>query len=84
MLEKITANSRLHPLEMDGVKFSQKPGTYNKIFLKEAINYIEEKLLLFQNLWQRLTPGGIFLLLLLPPTIEYPLFAKALELYEKK
>ncbi|NEQ41475.1 MAG: methyltransferase domain-containing protein [Okeania sp. SIO3I5] len=84
MLEKIPPNSRLNPLEMDGVKFSEKPGIYNKIFLKEAIHYIEEKFLLFQNLWQRLTPGGIFLLLLLPPTIEYPLFAKALELYEKK
>jgi len=84
MLEKITSNNRLNPIEMDGVKFSQKTGIYNKILLKEAIHYIEEKFLLFQNLWQRLTPGGIFLLLLLPPTIEYPLFAKALELYEKK
>ncbi|NES65198.1 MAG: class I SAM-dependent methyltransferase [Okeania sp. SIO2D1] len=84
MLEKIPANSRLNPIEMDGVKFSKNPGIYNKIFLKEAIHYIEEKFILFQNLWQRLTPRGIFLLLLLPPTIEYPLFAKALELYEKK
>ncbi|NER97468.1 MAG: class I SAM-dependent methyltransferase, partial [Symploca sp. SIO1B1] len=84
MLEKIPANSRLNPIKMDGVRFSQELGFYDKIFLKEAIHYIEEKFLLFQNLWQRLTPGGIFLLLLLPPTIEYPLFAKALELYEKK
>jgi len=84
MLEKIPADSRLNTIEMDGVKFSQKTENYNKIFLKEAIHYIEEKFLLFQNLWQRLTPGGIFLLLLLPPTIEYPLFTKALELYEKK
>ncbi|NES93249.1 class I SAM-dependent methyltransferase, partial [Okeania sp. SIO2B9] len=50
MLQKIPANSRLNPVEMDGVKFSQKPGIYNKIFLKEAIHYIEEKFLLFQNL----------------------------------
>ncbi len=82
MLEKIPANSGLKPVVMDGVEFSQKPGIYNKILLKEAIHYIEEKFLLFENLWQRLTPGGIFLLLLLPPTINYPLFTKALQLYQ--
>lgn len=83
MLAKIPENSGLKPVVIDGVEFSAKPGTYNKIFLKEAIHHIEEKSLLFQNLWQRLTPGGIFLLLLLPPTIDYPLFEKALQLYEK-
>ncbi|NEP43389.1 MAG: class I SAM-dependent methyltransferase [Okeania sp. SIO2G4] len=83
MLAKIPANSRLNPIEMDGVKFSKNPGIYNKIFLKEAIHHIEEKFILFQNLYQRLTPGGIFLLLLWPPDIEHPLFTKALELFEK-
>ena len=83
MLAKIPANSCLKPIAMDGVEFSEKPGTYDRIFLKEAIHHIEEKSLLFHNLWQRLTPGGIFLLLLLPPTIDYPLFEKALQLYEK-
>ncbi len=83
MLAIIPTNSGLKPVEMDGVEFSAKPGTYNKIFLKEAIHHIEKKSLLFQNLWQRLTSGGIFLLLLLPPTIDYPLFDKALRLYEK-
>ncbi|MCH2047023.1 MAG: methyltransferase domain-containing protein [Trichodesmium sp. ALOHA_ZT_67] len=84
MVGKIPANSRLNPIEMDGVKFSQKPGIYNKILLKEAIHHIKEKFILFQNLYQRLTPGGIFLLLLWPPTIEHPLFTEALESYEKK
>jgi len=83
MLAKIPDNEKLKPVEMDGLDFSQKPGIYNKIFLKEAIHHIEQKSLLFHNLWQRLTPGGIFLLLLLPPTIDYPLFDKALRLYEK-
>ncbi|MGK7921930.1 MAG: class I SAM-dependent methyltransferase [Trichodesmium sp.] len=83
MLAKIPADSGLKSVEMDGVKFSEQPGIYHKIFLKEAIHHIPEKSLLFQNLWQRLTPGGIFLLLLLPPTIDYPLFDRALKLYEK-
>ncbi len=83
MLAKIPGNSGLKPLEMDGIEFSEKPGTYNRIFLKEAIHHIDEKFLLFKNLWQRLTPGGIFMLLLLPPTIDYPLFEKALQLYEE-
>ncbi|MGB3512643.1 MAG: methyltransferase [Microcoleaceae cyanobacterium] len=83
MLTKIPANNGLKPIAMDGIEFSKKPGNYNRIFLKEAIHHIEEKSLFFHNLWQRLTPGGIFLLLLLPPTIDYPLFEKALQLYEK-
>ena len=83
MLKEIPKNSQLKTMEMDGVRFSKQPGTYNKIFLKEAIHHIEEKIILFQNLYQRLTPGGIFLLLLWPPDIEHPLFVKALELFKK-
>ncbi|NES81144.1 MAG: methyltransferase domain-containing protein [Moorea sp. SIO2B7] len=83
MLSKIALNSGMNPVNMDGITFSSQPGTYNRILIKEAIHHIEEKKLLFNNLLQRLANGGILLLLLLPPTIDYPLFRKALSLYEQ-
>jgi hypothetical protein len=43
----------------------------------------QEKVKLFNNLFERLKQGGILLLILLPPQIEYPLFSKALTLYEQ-
>ena len=51
--------------------------------MKEAIHHIDNKELLFSSLFEKLTSGGIFLLILLPPTIEYPLFKEALERYER-
>jgi ubiquinone/menaquinone biosynthesis C-methylase UbiE len=82
MLAKIPDNSGLQPLCLDAVTFSGQPGSYDRILIKEAIHHIPEKQQLFNQLFDRLTPGGIFLLLLLPPKIDYPLFKKAIEIYE--
>lgn len=83
MLAKIPDNSGCQPLCLDAVTFSWQPGSYDRILIKEAIHHISEKQQLFNQLFARLTSGGIFLLLLLPPRIEYPLFKKAIEIYEK-
>jgi len=68
---------------MHAIDFSALSGTYNKIILKELIHHINELELLLGNLFQRLSSGGILLLILLTPTIDYPLFSKALRKYEE-
>jgi ubiquinone/menaquinone biosynthesis C-methylase UbiE len=83
MLEQIPNNIKYKCIEMDAVEFSALSGTYNKIIIKELIHHINELDLLLGNLFQRLTDGGILLLILLPPTIDYPLFSTALRKYEE-
>ena len=82
MLEQIPNNFKYKSVEMDAIDFSAFSGTYNKIIIKELIHHINDLELLLGNLFQRLTSGGILLLILLPPTIDYPLFSKALRKYE--
>jgi len=83
MLEQIPNNLKYKCVEMDAIDFSALSGTYNKIIIKELIHHINDLDLLLGNLFQRLTSGGILLLILLPPTIDYPLFNKALRKYEE-
>ncbi|MFQ5949970.1 MAG: SAM-dependent methyltransferase, partial [Nitrospiria bacterium] len=61
------------------LSFSKRPGTYDKILIKETIHHIPERGTLFENLFERLEHGGIMLLVHVPPEVEYPLFEKALE-----
>ncbi|MGK7926447.1 MAG: methyltransferase domain-containing protein [Spirulina sp.] len=82
MLDRVNSD-RIETLCQDAISFTEQPGNYNKVFMKEAIHHIAKKDRLFDNLYQQLPSGGIFLLLLLPPTIEYPLFAAALKVYEQ-
>ncbi|MEM9541147.1 MAG: methyltransferase domain-containing protein [Cyanobacteria bacterium P01_E01_bin.42] len=76
-------SERIETRCQDAVIFTEELGEYNKVVMKEAIHHIPEKERLFANLYRQLPTGGIFLLLLLPPTIEYPLFTTALQRYEK-
>ncbi|MBP0019923.1 MAG: methyltransferase domain-containing protein [Cyanobacteria bacterium SBLK] len=82
MLDRVNSE-RIETCCQDAVIFTEEPGNYNKVLLKEAIHHIPEKARLFENLYRQLPTGGIFLLILLPPTIEYPLFTAALQHYEK-
>lgn len=82
MLAKIPANSHYQTLVKDAVEFAYTPGKYDKILLKEMIHHIEDKDKLLQGLFERLNHEGILLIILLPPTIEYPLFEDALSVYE--
>ena len=83
MLSKISPDNRLIKVNADAVTFAARPGSYDKVLIKEAIHHIDAKELLFQNLFPRLSQGGILLILLLPPTIDYPLFEKYLRRYEQ-
>ena len=82
MLDRVNCN-RIETICQDAISFTEESGNYNKVFMKEAIHHIAEKDKLLENLYRQLPKGGIFLLILLPPTIEYPLFASALKFYEE-
>jgi SAM-dependent methyltransferase len=79
MLAKIPGDAPIKRLVMDGLEFSRQPGSYDKILIKETVHHIAERDELFANLYERLKPGGILLLVHVPPNVQYPLFQKALE-----
>ncbi|CCQ57109.1 class I SAM-dependent DNA methyltransferase [Crocosphaera watsonii WH 8501] len=82
MLEKIPSNNNYQTLVKDAVEFAHEQGKYDKILIKEMIHHINDKEKLLQGLFDRLNEQGILLTILLPPTIEYPLFQQALSVYE--
>lgn len=79
MLAKIPGDAPIKRLAMDGLEFSRQPGSYDKVLIKETVHHIAERDELFANLYEHLTPGGILLLVHVPPNVQYPLFQKALE-----
>ena len=83
MLKEIPVNNIYKPLLMDVIDFSNQTDNLDKILLKEMIHHVNDKPKLIANLFNRLNPGGIFLLILLPPTIEYPLFESAKKRYKE-
>ena len=83
MLEQIPLNDTYQPIEMEAMDFASQGDIFDKIFIKEMIHHISDKPNLIANLFNRLNPGGILLLILLPPTIEYPLFESAKKSYEE-
>ncbi len=82
MLEKIPNNNYYQTVVKDAVEFANESGRYDKILIKEMIHHINDKQKLLQGLFNRLNDQGILLIILLPPTIEYPLFQQALSVYE--
>lgn len=79
MLDKAPKHPRLRCVCADALAFSKQPGSYDKIVIKETIHHVDDKARLFRNLHERLAPGGVLLLVHIPPEIDYPLFEKALE-----
>jgi SAM-dependent methyltransferase len=78
MLAQVPTNLPIRPVQMDALAFSSRPGLYDKILIKEAVHHVDEPGRLFHNLFDRLSPGGILLLVHVPPRIKYPLFGAAL------
>lgn len=79
MLSQIPPDVPARRVAEDAITFSERPAGYNKVLIKEAIHHVQERGRLFRNLFERLPPGGILLLVHVPPQVEYPLFSKALE-----
>lgn len=84
MLEALDKN-HFETYAINAVNFSKIRLRYNKVFIKEMIHHLSdnEKKVLYRNLYKNINKNGILSILLLPPTIEYPLFPAALKLYEK-
>ncbi|NKE69253.1 class I SAM-dependent methyltransferase [Candidatus Manganitrophus noduliformans] len=83
MLAQIPQEAPMERHPLDAVVFSERPGSYDKVLIKETVHHIQDKERLFRNLHQRLTPGGILLLVHVPPKVQYPLFQKALQKCER-
>ena len=79
MLSQAESHYKIECKQYDGLAFSALEGKYDKVLMKEAVHHIEDKDLLFQNLFERLSPGGQLLLAHVPPELDYPLFKKALD-----
>lgn len=79
MLEQIPADANVEKVAMDALKFSTRPGGYNKVLIKETIHHVEDRATLFANLSDRLPGGGTMCLVHVPPEVEYPLFDAALQ-----
>lgn len=79
MLAQAESHPKIECKQFDGLAFSALEGKYDKVLMKEAVHHVEDKDLLFRNLFERLSPGGRLLLVHVPPELDYPLFQKALE-----
>lgn len=53
------------------------------ILIKEAIHHVHDRQLVLGQLASLLAPGGRILVVMLPTTIAYPLFRRALEMFEE-
>lgn len=79
MLAQAESHPKIECRQYDGLAFSALEGKYDKVLMKEAVHHVQDKDLLFSNLFERLSPGGRLLLVHVPPELDYPLFKKALE-----
>ncbi|NJN78638.1 MAG: class I SAM-dependent methyltransferase, partial [Saprospiraceae bacterium] len=84
MLLRLKGKPKFHVIAKDAVEFSELKMQYDKVFIKEMIHHIKEgRQRIYSNIYSNLNPNGIFIILLLPPKIEYPLFETAIQYYEK-
>ncbi|MBA4496320.1 class I SAM-dependent methyltransferase [Paenactinomyces guangxiensis] len=85
MLLELHSEKGITTINHDAIEFTQKSYKYNKVFIKEMIHHIssKDKSILFDKLYDCLDHNGTLLIIMLPPTIDYPLFKDALKLYQK-
>ena len=83
MLGRIPADAPVTRVALGALAFSARPGTYDKILMKEAVHHEHDRAALFANLFARLAPGGRLLLVHVPPKLDYPLFDNALRRAEQ-
>jgi trans-aconitate methyltransferase len=81
MLDRIPARMHIGRTNSGILHFAACSGIYDKILMKDTIHYVEDERLLFFNLHQRLSNGGILLLVNQSPEARHPLFRQAQEQY---
>ncbi len=79
MLAAIPEDCGLAPICMDALAYCANHNGYTKAFMKEAVHHVDDKARLFADVYANLPKGGAFLLVHVPPTIQYPLFDAALK-----
>jgi len=86
MLKQVKKEKGIVAIKDDAVSFSARSLTYDKVLIKEVIHHVDPSTWpeLFVNLYNHISAAGRLLLLMLPPTINYPLFDAAITRYEKK
>lgn len=83
MLKEISSEKKYKPIVMDVVEFAAQGDKYDKILVKGMIHHINDKQKFLSDLFNKLTPNGILLIVMHPPTVEHPLFKTALNKYEE-
>ena len=79
MLDSIPEDAHVERICEDALAFSRRAGRFDKVLIKETIHHIDDRAELFANIHERLNPGGVLLLVHVPPAVQYPLFQAALE-----
>jgi SAM-dependent methyltransferase len=88
MLEQIPASNTFIPLQASAEEVASGSASLpydhlDAILIKEAIHHVRDQSAVLQGLARVLAPGGRLLVVMLPIRIDYPLFAAALELFER-
>ncbi|MGH6900386.1 MAG: class I SAM-dependent methyltransferase [Geminicoccaceae bacterium] len=78
MLANVPTDLPVERVARDALAFSTEARRYDKILMKEAVHHVSDQPTLFANLHARLGSGGRFLLVHVPPELDYPLFEAAL------
>ena len=82
MLAEAPPHDAVKTIAADAEQFMLDAGHVDRIFMKEVIHHIDNKERLFARIYDRLPRDGVFVLVLLPPRIDYPLFGAALDQFE--
>ena len=89
MLEQLPADERLIPLhagaeDLAEGRIAPPHDGYDAILLKEVLHHVADPPQVLAGLSRLLRPGGRILVVMLPTTIDYPLFGAALKLFQER
>ncbi|WP_119730088.1 class I SAM-dependent methyltransferase [Thermomonospora amylolytica] len=88
MLERLPAGKGFVPVEASAEDVVEGRALlphrqFDVILVKEAIHHVQDRARVLEGLAGMLAPGGRVLVVMLPTTIDYPLFDRALRLFEE-
>ncbi|MFF5213423.1 class I SAM-dependent methyltransferase [Streptosporangium sp. NPDC000396] len=89
MLAQLPADERLIPLhtgaeDLAEDRIAPPHDGYDAILLKEVLHHVADPPRVLADLTRLLRPGGRILVVMLPTTIDYPLFEAALKLFQER
>jgi len=79
MLDQIPDGAPVTPICQDALAFSRSDHRFDKALMKETVHHVEDRPEFFHNVHRQLSDRGRFLLVHVPPRLDYPLFQRALE-----